>query len=192
MRAMRNGKRVIHEDIAQTSKRSGEAGIVAFFTWMEPNVLHQQDVPRLGSRGRRMMNTVSPIGRYKLNSFLEGSFERDAQWCERIFNNDLATRPLEVSQDDDDRTFVREFGKDRSRMTNASVVRDHAALHRHVKIDADNDPFSDYVDSFKRTQSLHHRSLPIATAVSHMRVEKPHSLSYQLITRTRVPSRTLV
>src|SRR5262249_44877321 len=31
-------------------------------------------------------------------------------------------------------------------------------------------------------------SLPIATAVSAMRLEKPHSLSYQLMTRTRVPS----
>src|SRR3954462_156344 len=35
-------------------------------------------------------------------------------------------------------------------------------------------------------------SLPIATAVSAMRLEKPHSLSYQDITRTKVPSMTLV
>src|SRR5690348_14510690 len=35
-------------------------------------------------------------------------------------------------------------------------------------------------------------SLPIATAVSDMRLEKPHSLSYQLMTRTSVPSMTLV
>src|SRR6516165_7898001 len=35
-------------------------------------------------------------------------------------------------------------------------------------------------------------SLPIATAVSAMRLEKPHSLSYQLMTRTSVPSMTLV
>jgi hypothetical protein len=31
-------------------------------------------------------------------------------------------------------------------------------------------------------------SLPIATAVSAMRLEKPHSLSYQASTRTRRPS----
>ena len=30
-------------------------------------------------------------------------------------------------------------------------------------------------------------SFPIATAVSAMRLEKPHSLSYQAITRTSVP-----
>jgi len=35
-------------------------------------------------------------------------------------------------------------------------------------------------------------SLPIATAVSAMRLEKPHSLSYHDITRTSVPSITLV
>ena len=35
-------------------------------------------------------------------------------------------------------------------------------------------------------------SLPIATAVSTMRLEKPHSLSYHDITRTSVPSSTLV
>src|ERR1700760_3546648 len=35
-------------------------------------------------------------------------------------------------------------------------------------------------------------SFPIATAVSAMRLEKPHSLSYQLITRTKLPFWTLV
>ena len=35
-------------------------------------------------------------------------------------------------------------------------------------------------------------SFPIATAVSAMRLEKPHSLSYQDITRTSVPFYTLV
>ena len=35
-------------------------------------------------------------------------------------------------------------------------------------------------------------SLPIATAVSAMRLEKPHSLSYHAITRTSVPFITLV
>ena len=35
-------------------------------------------------------------------------------------------------------------------------------------------------------------SFPIATAVSAMRFEKPHSLSYQDITRTKLPFCTLV
>lgn len=36
------------------------------------------------------------------------------------------------------------------------------------------------------------RNLPIATAVSAMRLEKPHSLSYHVRIRTIVPSMTLV
>src|SRR5215469_10693035 len=45
----------------------------------------------------------------------------------------------------------------------------------------------------KRTwQGWNYISFPIATAVSAMRLEKPHSLSYQLITDTKVPSITLV
>ncbi len=35
-------------------------------------------------------------------------------------------------------------------------------------------------------------SFAIATAVSDMRLEKPHSLSYQVRMRTKLPSRTLV
>src|SRR6185503_863444 len=34
--------------------------------------------------------------------------------------------------------------------------------------------------------------LPMATAVSAMRLEKPHSLSYQATTRTKLPPSTLV
>ena len=42
------------------------------------------------------------------------------------------------------------------------------------------------------TRDLRYSSFPIATAVSAMRLEKPHSLSYQDITRTSVPFCTLV
>jgi hypothetical protein len=43
-----------------------------------------------------------------------------------------------------------------------------------------------------RDMRLIYSSFPIATAVSPMRLEKPHSLSYQAITRTSVPFCTLV
>ena len=46
---------------------------------------------------------------------------------------------------------------------------------------------------FGRSTALSpYSSFPIATAVSAMRFEKPHSLSYQDITRTSVPFCTLV
>lgn len=60
----------------------------------------------------------------------------------------------------------------------------------------------DMVDGLHRTlraamagdarQNPHQRNLPIAPAVSTMRLEKPHSLSYQLTTRTSLPSITAV
>jgi hypothetical protein len=48
------------------------------------------------------------------------------------------------------------------------------------------------VRKFAVTASAPQISFPIATAVSAMRLEKPHSLSYQAITRTSVPFITLV
>src|SRR5271170_335290 len=42
------------------------------------------------------------------------------------------------------------------------------------------------------TPDVIYSNLPIATAVSAMRLEKPHSLSYQDITRTKLPFCTLV
>ena len=43
-----------------------------------------------------------------------------------------------------------------------------------------------------RPSAIPQISFPIATAVSAIRFEKPHSLSYQESTRTKVPSITLV
>ena len=43
-----------------------------------------------------------------------------------------------------------------------------------------------------RDEAAAQMSLPIAEAVSAMRLEKPHSLSYQDMTRTKLPSITLV
>ena len=40
--------------------------------------------------------------------------------------------------------------------------------------------------------AAHLISFPMATAVSHMRFENPHSLSYQVRIRTMLPSMTLV
>ena len=53
---------------------------------------------------------------------------------------------------------------------------------------------ADRIDGAMRSGARHRpqMSLPIATAVSAMRFEKPHSLSYHESTRTNVPSETLV
>jgi hypothetical protein len=48
------------------------------------------------------------------------------------------------------------------------------------------------VSAWKHLLCRDQMSFPIATAVSAMRLEKPHSLSYQLITLTKLPPITLV
>src|SRR4029079_16253422 len=75
------------------------------------------------------------------------------------------------------------------------VVCDLRALHRHVEIDAHEhtlagEVFRKVVEGLKGGHSQ--PSLAIAAAVSTIRFENPHSLSYQLTTRTSLPSRTAV
>src|SRR4029078_2240057 len=89
----------------------------------------------------------------------------------------------------------------------ARGVADHAILDRHVEIDADQDALALYVgvlDALDARQiDLGARleravgygvyiSLPMTVAVSFIRLEKPHSLSYQETTRQNVPSTTCV
>ena len=80
----------------------------------------------------------------------------------------------------------------------AGRIGDPAVLHRHVEIDAHEDALSLDVGLVEGAEGCHRSSgsrqisFAMATAVSAMRFEKPHSLSYQASTRTRVPSITLV
>src|SRR3954470_12292118 len=76
-------------------------------------------------------------------------------------------------------------------------VFDHSAfLERHVEIDPGEDALVlqvdvDHAQEFHGTASLYFAFMN-ATVVSSMRLEKPHSLSYQPPTFTSVPSATLV
>src|SRR5262249_31492561 len=85
----------------------------------------------------------------------------------------------------------------RSRALKPRQVADLAVLHRDIEVDPEQHVLAPQVGLIECAKGGHDRisvqmSLPIATAVSAMRLEKPHSLSYQDITRTSVPSMTLV
>ena len=71
----------------------------------------------------------------------------------------------------------------------ASLVTD-AVLNRDVEIFADQDPLAAQVQV--RHAQYFHAALAQASVVSIMRLEKPHSLSYQANTFTSVPSMTFV
>ena len=112
-----------------------------------------------------------------------------------------ALRAAEMREQDHLAALGGDLGDRRRHALDARGVGDHAVVDRHVEVDAHQHAFAFDVDVVERVESAHepapgalerYSSLPIATAVSDMRLEKPHSLSYQDITRTSVPSITLV
>src|SRR6266511_1712863 len=95
--------------------------------------------------------------------------------------------------------MARKHGDGRQHARQAGGVGDYAVFDRHVEIDAHqhalaldidpvNGPDMGEIEAVRsalaaRRRQLVHISRPMATAVSHMRLEKPHSLSYQDTTR---------
>ena len=78
----------------------------------------------------------------------------------------------------------------------ACRIRHPAVLHRDVEIDPHENALAPNLGLIEGAEGGHARlrqmSFAMATAVSAMRFEKPHSLSYHAMTRTSVPSMTLV
>src|SRR5262245_62092323 len=117
-----------------------------------------------------------------------------------------------MRQHDDPRAGRSEPGDGRQHALEPGCVGDDAILDRHVEIGADEDAFAPHVDALDGLDArkvetrietgsrfsgrdplrLVHMSRPMATAVSLMRLEKPHSLSYQATTRQNVSSTTCV
>src|SRR5207248_1677202 len=118
---------------------------------------------------------------------------------ERVFGLELALRGTAEVRSDHHRGALLERVPDRRhRGADARVVGDAAILERHVQIRADEYPFAAQVHVGHALELHRHyfaSATPTsakATATSSMRLEKPHSLSYQEYTLTRVPSDTLV
>src|SRR5262249_23703618 len=106
--------------------------------------------------------------------------------------------------------LVGNLADGRSHPLDAGLVRDLAVFDRHVEIDAHEYALAPHVGLIEAAEHISglrawscernppqrdarlspadQISFPIATAVSTMRLEKPHSLSYHDITRTSVPS----
>ena len=103
----------------------------------------------------------------------------------------LALRPVEVADQDHLGAAVAQPADGRQGGSQAGVVADLAVLQRHVEVDAHQGALAVHVDAVERAEAVMSRlepqpSLPIASATSAIRVEKPHSLSYQDSTRTRL------
>ena len=71
-------------------------------------------------------------------------------------------------------------------------IGDPAVPHRHVQVGAQQHALARDVQPVERAEAIGRHRLPNSAAVSAMRLEKPHSLSYQPITRAIAPSTTAV
>src|SRR5208337_3189040 len=119
-----------------------------------------------------------------------------------------------MGEHDDLAALVGDFGDRRSDALDARRVGHAAVLSGNIEVDSQEDALAGDIDVVERAEWFAHgqrragadpgrpmvlgskaeaqMSFASATAVSAMRCEKPHSLSYQDRTRTKVPSMTLV
>ena len=89
------------------------------------------------------------------------------------------------------RRAVERVANGRQRRADARIAAHRAVLDRHVQILADQHPLAAQIQLRICAVTLHD-AFDQASVVSSMRLEKPHSLSYQAHTFTSVPSMTLV
>ncbi len=148
---------------------------------MEAGVFEDQH-PAVGQRGNRLRGDRADAvgGEGDRPAEHVGERRRDRAQRQRVID---PLRPAEVRQDDDPRARVGEERERRHRRRQPRHVADPAPVHRHVEVRPDENPparhVADVVEGAK-----HQPSDAINVAVSTMRFEKPHSLSYQLTTRT--------
>src|SRR5579872_1969862 len=95
-----------------------------------------------------------------------------------------------MREDEDLRALLQSPTQGRHRGPDAGVAAHGPVLHRNIEVFADEDAFLAQVQ-VRQTQDLHD-TFDQATVVSIIRLEKPHSLSYQAHAFTRLPSITLV
>src|SRR5262249_14305481 len=210
--AVRRREGVVDEDVAERGQLRDEGGIVAFLARVEAGVLQAQDVARLHGihRGRRPF--ADAILRER-DRPLEDVRDHRRERLGRLWRGG-PFRASERGEQDHLAALVGNLPDGGSHALDAGRIRDLAVLDRHVEIDAHEYAFAPHVGLIEgaehisglrawscerkppqrdaRSSPAGQISFPIATAVSTMRLEKPHSLSYHDITRTSVPSITLV
>src|SRR6516162_2428051 len=191
-----------------------EGGIVALLARMKAGVLEAQDVARLHGVHRRRRTFADAIVRERDRPLKHGRNRRREQLERLLWIGPF--RAPEMGEQNHLAALVGNLADGRGYALDAGRVGDLAVLNRHVEIDAHEHtlaPHIGLIEGAEHVSSLRARScepksaqrkgrslpgrsvqisLPIATAVSTIRLEKPHSLSYHDITRTSVPSITLV
>ena len=200
MRAVRRGKGIIDIDVAEFGKRVDKSGVVLLLAFVKARIFQQQNVASAHFGDRSFCRFADAI-RGEANRLAEvlGKHRRDG--FQRICLVRAGFRAAEMGEQDDLAALIRDLADGRQEAVDARCIAYLAVFHGDIEVDAHENAFAPYVGVVERTETVLHRvisadadytSFPIATAVSAMRFENPHSLSYHDMTRTRVPSSTFV
>src|SRR6516225_9986482 len=182
--AMRGRERIHHEHVAEGRHAPRELLVVLLLTLEEAHVLAQHGTPRCA------IDAVDPAlaQRHRLAEQLREPHRDRRERQLRVFLSLL--RAAEVRHDEHPRVLIERVTDGGEHGADARIARHHSFLHRYVEIFPDQDPLVAQV-RVHHPQYLHD-TFDHASVVSIMRLEKPHSLSYQAHTLTSVPSITLV
>ena len=184
------GKRIVDEQVGQIRQLLGEGRIVGFIAGVEAGVFQHRHIAVVQGVDRLLGRDADAIlGKAHLAAqhLREGVGHR----LERHFRHPLALRPVEMAAHDDMCAFVREFPDRRAEPFDPGEVGDFAVPHRDVEVGAQQHALAGDIHPIQCAER-HDQRLPNSAAVSDIRLEKPHSLSYQLITRASCPSTTAV
>ena len=186
---VRGREGVVHVKVATGRKRRYKLRVVCLLAGVETRVLEYEHAA-VGQRCHRSLRDRPDAIGGERDRAAEHTGERRCNRAQRQRRVDF-DRPPEMRQDNDLRTGIGEQRQRRHRRRQPRHVADVIAVHRHVEVGADDDaPAPDGTNVVQRAE--HQTRRAISVAVSTMRFEKPHSLSYQLTTRTRCPSSTVV
>ena len=115
---------------------------------------------------------------------------------QRIFPVGAAFRPAEMRKNNNFTALFGELANRRKRAIEPRRIAETAILHRKIEIEPQKHAPAGKLRIVERSERFSHELgqivRPTATAVSAIRLEKPHSLSYHDRIRTNVPSITLV
>ena len=184
--AVRGSEGVIDVNVAERGHAPGEGVGIGLLSHFETHVLAQRDAPG------RAVNAVQPVAR-EAHRPLEQSGQHRRNRFQRQRGVGLTfVGPTEMRQHHH-RGTGSEGPADRGQgCAQARVVGDCAILERHVEVLAQEHALPGQLEVVHAEHRARRQAFTIATVVSSMRLENPHSLSYQDNTLTRLPSMTLV
>jgi hypothetical protein len=150
VRAVCRGERIVDVEIGQFGEFRRERRIVGLLALVEARVFQHHDVA-VAQRGdgglRDRSDTILGEGDGAAEHLGHGGGDR----AQRHARHDLAFRPVEVAAHDHPRALAGQFGDRRQHALDARQVGDAPVAHRHVQIDAQQNPFARNREAIQRT-----------------------------------------